>query len=120
MDTMFFYDPKYAQHPLKARLAQIALCLSQLIGITIYTLTTHENKLLSGWISGKNCRITGHALPESLGNELQIFDLGKDSKTSLLNAGGSKRSRQIDVLFIGRPTAQKGWHFSSKSQKILA
>ena len=117
---MFFYDPKYAQHPLKARLAQIALCLSQLIGITIYTLTTHENKLLSGWISGKNCRITGHALPESLGNELQIFDLGKDSKTSLLNAGGSKRSRQIDVLFIGRPTAQKGWHFSSKSQKILA
>ena len=30
-----FHDPKYAQHPLKARLAQIALCLSQLIGITI-------------------------------------------------------------------------------------
>lgn len=91
-----FHDPVNAIHQTKARLAQKMLCWLQAIGVVIYVQTSHEEKLLRT----KNiecCKLSGHGLPQELRISFRQTQLDSDW------------TRRIDLLFVGRPTAQKGW-----------
>ena len=103
-----FHDPKYARHPLKARVAQAALRTMQSVGVAIYALTMHEARLLRGWISKKNCRLSGHGLPQSLRKKLTSTD-SDENLLALSLPTKINKARSIDLLFLGRPTLQKGW-----------
>lgn len=93
-----FHDPKYAIHHNKARFAQAALKGLQLLGIIVYAQTKYEQQLLRcSWVD--HCFLSSHGLPAKIRQELQA------SRPS-----SSSSNRPIDLLFLGRPTRQKGWN----------
>ncbi|WFN59514.1 MULTISPECIES: glycosyltransferase [unclassified Synechococcus] len=92
-----FHDPSSVSHAWRARLAQLALKATQSWGITVYAQTSHERKLLDGGL----CQLSSHGLPADVKEKLAgRLDLGRFSATS---------PRPVDLLFLGRPTRQKGW-----------
>lgn len=101
-----FHDPRSAIHRRKAYLAQLAIRAIQALGVNVYVLTPHEAELLDS-CRGK-CRLSSHALPHSLRLQLQHTQSGHKA---IRNPSISLKtlSRPIDLLFLGRPTAQKGW-----------
>jgi glycosyltransferase involved in cell wall biosynthesis len=92
-----FHDPSWVRHPWRARFAQSVLKAAQSWGITVYAQTAHEQKLLNGG----RCELSSHGLPADVKEHLvELMDLGRLSSSS---------SRPVDLLFLGRPTRQKGW-----------
>lgn len=92
-----FHDPSWVRHPRRARLAQSVLKVAQSCGITVYAQTSHERKLLDGGL----CRLSSHGLPADVKEHLAgRLDLRCFTATS---------QRPVDLLFVGRPTRQKGW-----------
>lgn len=92
-----FHDPCSAIHRRRARLAQAALRAMQGLGVVVYAQTPHEQRLLQGdWPA--QCRLSGHALPACIRQQLNGAR-GPDAELE----------RPIDLLFLGRPTPQKGW-----------
>ena len=69
----------------------------QTLGVVVYVQTEHEHKLLNGRFPDR-CRLSGHGLPATIRTKLR-------SRFSPSQAS----DRPIDLLFLGRPTAQKGW-----------
>jgi glycosyltransferase involved in cell wall biosynthesis len=92
-----FHDPAHTIHQHKARLAQLALQWLQGLGVVVFAQTQHEQGLLQSQAENQ-CRVSGHGLPARI-------------RTMLLSDAPQQRSpeRPIDLLFLGRPTAQKGW-----------
>jgi len=86
-----FHDPGYVRHPVRARCARRLLQLLQRLGITVLSQTEHERQLLDG---GRSL-LSNHAMP------LDIAAAGDRSQP--------RGERPVDLLFLGRPTAQKGW-----------
>ncbi|MCP9799195.1 hypothetical protein [Synechococcus sp. RedBA-s] len=86
-----FHDPAHVRHRWRAWLAQRMLQAVQWLGIVIYVQTDHEQRLLAG----PRCRLSSHALGPQIRTQL-----GRLPPAS---------SRRIDLLFLGRPTVQKGW-----------
>ncbi len=92
-----FHDPSWVRHPWRARLAQLVLKAAQSCGITVYAQTSHERKLLDWGL----CQLSSHGLPADVKEHLAgQLDLGRFSAIS---------PRPVDLLFVGRPTRQKGW-----------
>lgn len=88
-----FHDPAKARHPGRAYLAAQALRTLQRMGVVVFAQTHHEQQLLDGG----RCRLSSHALPAGLRQLLK---------------GDTPRGecpRDVDLLFVGRPTRQKGW-----------
>lgn len=94
-----FHDPDHAIHRNKARLAQAVLKALQLLGITIYVQTEHERDLLRCPWRDHRCLLSGHGLPARIRKALDG-----------VQHANSRCDRPIDLLFLGRPTRQKGWH----------
>lgn len=86
-----FHDPSHVLHPRRARSARRMLQLLQRLGITVLSQTEHERQLLDG---GRSL-LSNHAMP-----------LGITAARQHAEAQGE---RPVDLLFLGRPTAQKGW-----------
>lgn len=86
-----FHDPAHARHRWRALLAQRMLQVVQWLGVVVYVQTSHEQRLLAG----PRCRLSSHALAPQIRTRLQL-----QLPTS---------PRSIDLLFLGRPTDQKGW-----------
>lgn len=86
-----FHDPSYVRHPLRARGASWLLRQLQRLGTLVLVQTEHERHLLD---VGR-CALSNHAMPKEI------------------TAGGEGLldcpRRAIDLMFLGRPTAQKGW-----------
>jgi len=96
-----FHDPNYTLHPFRARIAQAALRLVQWFGVVVYAQTEHELHLLRvSWLS--SCLLSGHGYPGYI--RKQIKRLSVDSAFPYRSS-----SRPVDLLFLGRPTEQKGW-----------
>jgi glycosyltransferase involved in cell wall biosynthesis len=91
-----FHDPDFVKHRWRARLAQVVLKMMQRIGINVYVQTIHEQKLLQGG----RCLLSSHALPLAVLQRLKV-----EQAHSCPDA----RQRPFDLLFLGRPTEQKGW-----------
>ena len=89
-----FHDPCAVTHPRRARLAAGALKLMQRLGVRIHAQTEHERALLDAGA----CHLSSHAL-------------GKRLRQRLLDATAPdpQEDRPLDLLFLGRPTAQNGW-----------
>jgi glycosyltransferase involved in cell wall biosynthesis len=84
-----FHPPAYVKHKLKARLAGWALKLAQSIGIGVRSLSMQECKQLDA-------------------GRCKVISLG--FSRTLTGPGASARDeRSINLVFLGRPTAQKGW-----------
>jgi glycosyltransferase involved in cell wall biosynthesis len=96
-----FHDPASAIHHRKARMAQLALKALQILGVVIYVQTSHERRLLQVRRHDR-CRMSGHGLPAAIRQEL-------NGKPKTNESWGHFKDRPIDLLFLGRPTAQKGW-----------
>ncbi|MEX1316083.1 MAG: glycosyltransferase [Synechococcaceae cyanobacterium] len=96
-----FHDPASAIHRRKARVAQLALQALQALGVVVYVQTSHERRLLQGRPPGR-CRLSGHGLPAAIRHALNAGG-GADP------GGEEALDRPIDLLFLGRPTVQKGW-----------
>ena len=92
-----FHNPAHAVHPSKAHLAQLVLKLLQNIGVAIYAQTAIEQSLLQSRFSPR-CLLSGHGLPAKIRKMLLRGDLPNHGE-----------NRPIDLLFLGRPTLQKGW-----------
>jgi glycosyltransferase involved in cell wall biosynthesis len=97
-----FHDPRSALHRRRARLAQLVLKAAQRLGVVVYVQTPHEATLLEAGPSHP-CRLSGHGLPPSLRQRL----LQPQSQWQCQSQ--TQTHRPIDLLFLGRPTAQKGW-----------
>lgn len=89
-----FHDPRAVAHPLKARLAGTALKVMQHLGIQVHVQTEHERSLLAAGA----CHLSSHALGSDLLQRLQLA-LPPEPEDD----------RPLDLLFVGRPTIQKGW-----------
>jgi glycosyltransferase involved in cell wall biosynthesis len=96
-----FHDPASAIHQRKARMAQLALKALQSLGVVVYVQTSHERRLLQVRRHDR-CRLSGHGLPAAIRQELN----GRPKTNASWDHG---KDRPIDLLFLGRPTAQKGW-----------
>ena len=84
-----FHPPEHVRHPRKARLARFALRWAQRLGIRVLVLSQQELQQLD---TGR-CR---------------IISLGF-GRTQPGPSGANAAERPIDLVFLGRPTAQKGW-----------
>lgn len=93
-----FHDPASAIHRQRARMAQRALRALQHLGVVVHVQTAHEQQLL-GSGRGLSCRLSGHGMPATIRREL----LGPPPLQR------QQGDRPIDLLYLGRPTAQKGW-----------
>lgn len=91
-----FHDPRFVKHRWRARLAQMALKTMQRIGVHVYVQTNHERNLLE---AGR-CLLSSHALPLEVWHRLEL----EQSNAALVS-----QERPYDLLFLGRPTEQKGW-----------
>jgi hypothetical protein len=89
-----FHDPRAVAHPLRARLAGRALKVMQHLGIQVHVQTEHERSLLAAGA----CHLSSHALGSDLRRRLQLA-LPPEPEDD----------RPLDLLFVGRPTIQKGW-----------
>jgi glycosyltransferase involved in cell wall biosynthesis len=89
-----FHDPNFVRHPRLARLAGWVLRRLQVLGVNVHAQTPHEQTLLQ---AGR-CHLSSHAMPKTVLQRLQ------HSQNTLALA-----HRPVDLLFFGRPTAQKGW-----------
>jgi glycosyltransferase involved in cell wall biosynthesis len=89
-----FHDPGTVAHPLRARLAGTTLKLMQRLGVHIHAQTDHERSLLDAGA----CHLSSHALGAELRQRLRHA-----------TAPHPEDDRPVDLLFLGRPTAQKGW-----------
>ncbi|MEI6359303.1 MAG: hypothetical protein WCO50_03130 [Synechococcus sp. ELA619] len=96
-----FHDPRWVAHPQRARLAQLVLMLLQPAGVTVHGQTEHEVRLLNGG----RCRLSSHGLSESLKQQLSAAGDG----TRVADDISGDEARPLDLLFLGRPTTQKGW-----------
>ncbi|QEY32347.1 glycosyltransferase family 1 protein [Synechococcus sp. RSCCF101] len=94
-----FHDPATVRHSRRARLAQLALKVLQRLGVTVHVQTPHEQQLLQAG-RGAHCRLSSHGLPA---------DVRRGLEQCLQPAGTASGERSIDLLFVGRPTLQKGW-----------
>ena len=90
-----FHDPRWVAHPRRARLAQRVLKRLQRAGVIVHGQTQHEVNLLNGGC----CRLSSHGLSDRLKQQLSAAG----------NGFGAGEERPLDLLFLGRPTAQKGW-----------
>ena len=97
-----YHDPAFTVHPHRAKVAQFALKAMQYLGITIYAQTDHELKLLSNH-SASCALLSCHGIPTDIEKQL-------DANMPPSNEQGQHK-RDIDLLFLGRPTKQKGWHY---------
>ncbi|QPN62532.1 hypothetical protein [Synechococcus sp. CBW1004] len=89
-----FHDPRSVAHPLRARLAGRALKVMQHLGIQVHVQTEHERSLLAAGA----CHLSSHALGSDLRRRLQLALPPEPDD-----------DRPLDLLFVGRPTIQKGW-----------
>lgn len=89
-----FHDPLAVRHPQRAQLAGGTLKLMQRLGVHVHAQTEHERILLD---AGR-CQLSSHAL-------------GHDLRRRLLQSlpPQNDAERSLDLLFVGRATAQKGW-----------
>ena len=84
-----FHPPAHVQHRLKARLALWALKLAQRVGVRVQALSWQEQQ----WIDAGRC---------------DVISLGF-SRTLASPTTAASEARAVDLVFLGRPTAQKGW-----------
>jgi hypothetical protein len=106
-----FHDPARVRHGGKARLAQLALKLMQALGVTVHVQTPHERTLLALGRGGR-CRLSCHGLPEDVRRALEqrVTDAAGDGAGAPAGEGDRPvEDRPVDLLFLGRPTRQKGW-----------
>ena len=89
-----FHDPGAVAHPRRARLAGAALKLMQGLGVNIHAQTEYERALLDAGA----CHLSSHALGDQLRQRLMDA-----------TAPDPQEDRPLDLLFLGRPTEQKGW-----------
>ena len=94
-----FHDPASAIHRRRARLAQRALRTLQHLGVVVHVQTAHERKLLASG-PGLHCRLSGHGMPATIRHRLLLPEPSAELQ---------REYRPIDLLYLGRPTAQKGW-----------
>lgn len=103
-----FHDPISSIHYYKARAAQAFLRAIQGIGVVVYAQTDHEVNLLRGVQGSHNCHLSSHGLPHQL--QLKLLE---EQKLLSQDAGqyamANYTDRPIDLLYLGRPTNQKGW-----------
>lgn len=107
-----FHDPRWVAHPHRARLAQGVLKRLQRAGVIVHGQTEHEVNLLDGG----RCRLSSHGLSDSLKQQLNSASAAGDGdgasvgdEISVGNEISAGEARPLDLLFLGRPTAQKGW-----------
>lgn len=86
-----FHDPNHVRHRSRARWARWLLQLLQALGVTVLAQTEHERLLLDGG----RCLLSNHAFPPLL--------------AAARPWNPSVGERPVDLLFLGRPTVQKGW-----------
>jgi glycosyltransferase involved in cell wall biosynthesis len=84
-----FHPPAYVKHKLKARVAGWVLKAAQTIGISVRSLSLQECKQLDA-------------------GRCEVISLGF-SRTLASPRTSAREERSIDLVFLGRPTAQKGW-----------
>jgi glycosyltransferase involved in cell wall biosynthesis len=99
-----FHDPRWVAHPHRARLAQRVLKRLQRAGVIVHGQTQHEVNLLNGG----RCRLSSHGLSDSLKQQLNAASAAGDG-ASVGDDISAGEVRPLDLLFLGRPTAQKGW-----------
>jgi len=93
-----FHPPSHVRHKRKAKIAAMALRLSQKIGITVCTLSEAEKLHLD---AGR-CAVI--SLPFSM-ERRHPWPTELESK----QPNGLLRERPFSIVFLGRPVAQKGW-----------
>ena len=86
-----FHDPDQVRHRTRARCARRLLQMLQGLGITVLAQTEHEHRLLD---AGR-CALSNHAMPLEIATAQERPTQADE--------------RPVDLLFLGRPTAQKGW-----------
>ena len=112
-----FHDPASTIHQRKARVAQLALQAIQTLGVVIYVQTNHEYTLLRHPHRPDHCRLSGHGMPAAIRQWL----LRRNSGASMhdeRDPNDAPQERPIDLLFLGRPTSQKGWNKFIEIAKI--
>lgn len=93
-----FHPPAFVRHKWKARIAGLSLRLLQRIGISIHALSESECVQLAGG----RCSLI--SLPFS------IEARRSSAAPGLLPSPADRPSgRPYDLVFLGRPVAQKGW-----------
>ena len=108
-----FHDPRSALHRRRAQLAQAVLRALQVLGVVIYVQTPHEAQLLQA-LRRNPPRLSSHGLPSDLRRQLQQASAGQAA------CPRPEADRPIDLLFLGRPTPQKGWPlFQELAQRSL-
>lgn len=100
-----FHDPSFVTHSFKATVARYAIWFYQLLGIRVIVLTSHERLLLRNRFCLDHCLKTSWAFSIPVRERLFSEPLLSVPSTPCIQP----QSRPIDILFVGRPTIQKGW-----------
>ena len=90
-----YHPPEFVKNKKKARLALYALRTLQKFGISVYALSDYESK----YLDNGRC----HVISLPFEHEKNIY--------KLLRSGNlrDKPIKKYDLVFLGRPTEQKGW-----------
>jgi len=86
-----FHDPLCVRHRTRALIAGLVIRAFQHLGVRVFVQTRREQSLLQG----PQCFLSSHGFHQEL-------------RTSLLTSTRQVK-RDIDLIFLGRPTVQKGW-----------